>query len=206
MLGQVKANHLPQMVMGGFHFQNGAIFPYCDMAVAGAGIKMQDFTGKFFIHGLNQLGCLLSRDFVGTMVQNPLLQVRFLIGQSHQVAPVDSICCLHRNAYAQSFQRRTSGIALDRVITQNGKVCHIAARLHIRRHHAGKPYLTFSCQQIHSRGSGVFQGSLPPQSFQRQTSHSISQYNDVFQTSHPLTAFVFQIRTHVFVYPNIYIE
>ena len=129
-LRKIGADDVGQMVVGRLQLGHNPVFPDGDVAVAGAGVVLKFVAVEGFPNGVHQNVSVGGGDFAGAVVKNGLFGVGLFLGQGYDVAAQNDVRRLHGDAYAQCFQRRSSGVTDGGIVAQNGQVGHVAAGSH----------------------------------------------------------------------------
>ena len=184
-LRKIGADDVGQMVVRRLQLGHGAIFPDGDVAVAGAGVVLKFVAVEGFPNGVHQNVRVGGGDFAGAVVKNGLFGVGFFLGQRYDVAAQNDVRRLHGDAYAQCFQRRSSGVTDGGIVAQNGQVGHVAAGSHPGGdvlHHA---HFSFGRQFIHYGRFRAGKGCFSAQCVDGFVGHAVPQNHNVFHSLSP---------------------
>ena len=145
---------------------------------------------KFFVvekrfQIFDQFFRLAGGNFPRAVIDHAFIFVIFLVGNGHEIAAHGNVGAAKGNADGNRFQRRAPRIALFGIVTEHGKIRHVAAGLHAVGHGLAHTDLTAGGKRVEIGRTRAFERRFIAQVFQFSVRHAVAEHNYVF---HDLTS------------------
>jgi hypothetical protein len=111
---------------------------------------------------------------IGSLKVSTVVGYDFPIGKCNDITAYGHVVICHFVANAGSFQRTTTLIHLIKVVTQYGRVCHLAARWETVRYGNETSTTSFMSQTVHDGLVSILQQGLSSQPFYSVVGHTVT--------------------------------